>query len=566
MNQTQPPTQVVLVVEDPDRLEPATTALTRCEGIRWTELQGCEVAAKWLLANHADVVLLLLSPSSYDGLILLRRAWHGPLICLCNDNEKTVRAVEDAHGLAILPPFNSSQIASAIKLFVRLHKPLSALYGDDPYYPMQNAGTQEDGEMGALLQSEMYLEQAQRMEAVGRMAGGIAHDFNNLLTVIGSYSDLALRKLEAEHTVKRYVEQIRKATTTAATLTRQLLAFSRRQVMQPRTIQLNEIVDEVSLMAQSLLGPAIEMRMRLDPELGQIEADPVQVQQVLLNLIVNAKDAMPDGGLLSLETRNLEIDERYARQFRNMQPGAYVRLTVADTGIGMDKATLTHIFEPFFTTKPKGMGTGLGLSTVHGIVQQSRGQISVYSEVGKGTTFHIYLPRVDKQTNYAPSAADGSDGLRGRETILLVEDEDAVRQLASLVLEEAGYHLLTAATPEEAIAMEANFGGQIDLLLTDVIMPRMTGREVAIIIRHHRSHLPVVYMSGYTQDVMAFQRLIDDGALLVEKPFYPHELLRIVRRAIDQAKICQEKTDSQGKVETVVKVPAPTLNGVGSSH
>lgn len=385
-----------------------------------------------------------------------------------------------------------------------------------------------------LRESERRLEQAQRMEAVGRLAGGIAHDFNNLLTVIGSYSDLSLRKLEEGHVVRRYVDQIRKASSTAATLTRQLLAFSRRQVLQPRVMVLNEAVDEISFMVQSLLGAGIELRIHLDSELGQIEADPVQLQQVLLNLIVNAKDAMPDGGLLNIETRNFELDTRYALHFPNIQPGSYVRLTVADTGIGMDAATLARMYEPFFTTKPKGRGTGLGLPTVYGIVQQSGGHISVYSEVEQGTTFHIYLPRVDKTFVQEGTEEEVNGILSGQETILLVEDEQAVRELATMILQEAGYHLLAASTPEEAMALERAYAGDINLLLTDVIMPGMTGREVALQMTRLRPNIPVLYMSGYTEDVMAFQQLLEIGAYLVEKPFYPKELLRMVRRAIEQ--------------------------------
>jgi CheY-like chemotaxis protein len=290
----------------------------------------------------------------------------------------------------------------------------------------------------------------------------------------------------------------------------------------------------MSFMVQSLLGAAIELRIRLDAELGKIEADPVQLQQVLLNLIVNAKDAMPDGGLLSIETRNFELDTRYAIQFPQIQPGAYVRLTVADTGIGMDQETLARIYEPFFTTKPKGRGTGLGLPTVYGIVQQSGGHISVYSEVGQGTTFHIYLPRVDKTVVQDSYVEESSSSWLGRETILLVEDEQGVRELATTILQEAGYRLLTAGTPEEAMALAIGYGGVIDLLLTDVIMPRMTGREMAMQLARHRPEVPVVYMSGYTEDVMAFQQLLDIGAYLLEKPFYPNQLLRIVRRAIEQ--------------------------------
>jgi CheY-like chemotaxis protein len=238
--------------------------------------------------------------------------------------------------------------------------------------------------------------------------------------------------------------------------------------------------------------------------------------------------------MLNIETRNFELDSRYALYFPNIQPGSYVRLTVADTGIGMDAETLARIYEPFFTTKPKGRGTGLGLPTVYGIVQQSGGHISVYSEVGQGTTFHIYLPRVDKTFVQEGEEEEVDRTLYGEETILLVEDEQAVRELATMILQEAGYHTLTAGTPEEAMALESAYAGEINLLLTDVIMPRMTGREVAIQVARQRPNIPVLYMSGYTEDVMAFQQLIESDAYLVEKPFYPNDLLRMVRWAIEQ--------------------------------
>ena len=538
MSQTETSVQIVLVTENQDHMIHAAAALAGCGGIDWIEVRDCAAAVEWLRNHRAELCFVLLPSTNFSGLTLLRQVWHGPLLCLCDDHDEALQAVGDADALAILPPFTTKQIVSALRLFVRLGKPFAALHGEAQG---GNANSEQ-----SLRESERRLEQAQRMEAVGRLAGGIAHDFNNLLTVIGSYSDLSLRKLEEGHVVLRYVEQIRKASATAATLTRQLLAFSRRQVLQPRVLALNEVVEEISFMVQSLLGAGIELRIRLDPELGQIEADPVQLQQVLLNLIVNAKDAMPEGGLLNIETRNVELDARYAPQFPTAQAGSYVRLTVADTGVGMDAETLSRIYEPFFTTKPKGRGTGLGLPTVYGIVQQSGGQISVYSEVGKGTTFHVYLPRVDKVSVPEGTEEDSGGALRGRETILLVEDERAVRELATEILQEAGYQLLTAGTPEEAMSLEIKYDGAIDLLLTDVIMPRMTGREMAMEVARRRPETPVVYMSGYTEDVMAFQQLLDIGAYLVEKPFYPNDLLRMVRRAIEQPNGHEVSTVARG--------------------
>lgn len=530
MSQTQAGVQVLLVVENPDNLLLATAALGTCREINWLVVHDSADAVKWLNVEHTDVVLVPVQSTLLAELALLRQYWFGPLICLCNDDDATIAEVDAAKALAIVPPFASRQIANAVRLFVRMGDPFAPAHQSAGQAPVAHNGSA----VQTLHESERRLEQAQRMEAVGRLAGGVAHDFNNLLTVIGSYSDLAMRKLDDGHVVARYIDQIRKASSTAANLTRQLLAFSRRQVLQPRVIAFNEVVEEISFMVQSLLGAAIELRIRLDPELGQIEADPAQLQQVLLNLIVNSKDAMPDGGLLSIETRNFELDAAYARQYPNARPGSYVRLSVADSGVGMDGATLARMYEPFFTTKPKGRGTGLGLPTVYGIVQQSGGFITAYSEVGRGTTFHIYMPRVDKRSEPVRMPEESHQNLCGCETILLVEDEAGVRDVASMILQEAGYHLLAAGTPEEAMMLETNYDGPIDLLLTDVIMPRMTGRDMAMHLAHRRPQMPVVYMSGYTEDVMAFQQLLDTGAHLIEKPFYPADLLRMVRRAIEQ--------------------------------
>jgi PAS domain S-box-containing protein len=385
-----------------------------------------------------------------------------------------------------------------------------------------------------LEESQVRLEHAQKMEAVGRLAGGVAHDFNNLLTVIGSYGDLAYHKLAEGDPVRRYIGQIRNATATAAVLTRQLLALSRRQALQPKIINLNALVEEVGTMVRSIIGPHIQMRIHQDPELGQVEADDGQLHQVLLNLVVNAKDAMPEGGVLILETRNFLVTESHARQNPQLTPGSYIRLTVADSGIGMDQATLTRIFEPFFTTKPSGVGTGLGLATVYGIVQQSHGSITVYSEVGCGTTFHVYLPRVDKVDVHQGDDETEHVVAGGAETILLVEDETPVRELVKLLLQEAGYRVLSAAGPHEALAMERDYHGPIDLLLTDVVMPHMNGHLLAGELLRRRPTIRIVYMSGYTEDVMQYQHLLDVDVRLIEKPFAPSDVLRAVRQVLDQ--------------------------------
>lgn len=415
MSQKQADLQLVLVAENPDYLATAVVAVNHAAIANWVEVRDGEEAAEWLQSNHADIVLFLVRSVALHSISRLRQIWHGPLICYCNPDEETLRVVEDAQGIAILPPFLPIQAVSVLHFLLRSHKLSTRPAGEDSYVPQPFS------------ESDRRLEQAQRMESVGRLAGGIAHDFNNLLTVIGGYSDLALRKLEEGHVATRYIEQIRKSTATAANLTRQLLAFSRQQVLQPRILILNELVDEISFMVQSVLGAAIELRIQLDPELGQIEADAAQMQQVLLNLIVNAKDAMPDGGVLNIETCNFDPDESYVTSVPIMKPGAYVRLTIADNGTGMDQGILARIFEPFFTTKSKGYGTGLGLSTVYGIVQQCGGYIKVYSEVGTGSIFHVYLPRVDKSQDSIDSAQELDVTSVSNETILLLGDEGGAR-------------------------------------------------------------------------------------------------------------------------------------------
>src|SRR5213593_2881682 len=326
---------------------------------------------------------------------------------------------------------------------------------------------------------EQQLRQALKMEAIGKLAGGVAHDFNNLVTIITGYSDMVLSRIGPEDAMRRDIEQIKKAGDRAHSLTRQLLAFSRRQMLQPKVLDLNAVVTNLEPMLQRLIGENIELVIELKPGLGQVKADPGQIEQVIMNLAINASDAMPQGGKLLLETDNAELDETYARRHLPMQPGSYVRLAVTDTGCGMDAATQSRIFEPFFTTKEQGKGTGLGLSTVYGIVKQSGGYIWVYSEPGQGTTFKIYLPRIDKPTTPLPSINTPEELRKGTETILLVENAEPLRTLAKEFLKGGGYAVLEAENGKDALQIASSFGGAIHLLLTDVVMPQMSGRELA---------------------------------------------------------------------------------------
>ncbi len=378
---------------------------------------------------------------------------------------------------------------------------------------------------------EKQLRQTQKMEAVGQLTGGIAHDFNNLLSVIIGYSEILEQRLPMGDPLLRECLQIKKAGQSAASLTRQLLAFSRQQVLEPKVLGLNEIVLNVEKMLQRLIGEHIDLRTNLDPMLGSVKADQTQIEQVIINLAVNARDAMPHGGKLLIETANVDLDEDYARLHPPQLPGSYVLLTVADTGVGMQAETLAHIFEPFFTTKEIGKGTGLGLSTVYGIVRQSGGHIWVYSEPGLGTTFKIYLPLVNPSARPPQPVATPSESLRGSRTILLVEDEESLRRQTRRLLEDNGYTVLEADLPETAMKIAQQYGAVIHILLTDMVMPGMTGRDLAKKLAAIRPEMKAVFMSGYTGFTHA--GLADSEIALLIKPFTKEMLLRKMQEALE---------------------------------
>jgi PAS domain S-box-containing protein len=380
---------------------------------------------------------------------------------------------------------------------------------------------------------EEQLLQSQKMEAVGRLAGGIAHDFNNLLTAVSGYSELLLRDLPEGDPRRECAEEIRKAGSRAAGLTQQLLAFSRRQVLEPRVLDLNAVIAGMERMLRRVIGEDIELLTAMQPELWRTRADPGQIEQAILNLVVNARDAMPRGGKLTLETANVELDEKFAGVYATVQPGPHVMLAVSDTGIGMDAELQARLFEPFFTTKEHGKGTGLGLSTTYGIVKQSGGSIWVYSEPGHGTTFKIYLPRCDAPLEELPPAPDTREAASGTETVLVVEDEPEVRRLVEKLLRGKGYRVLTAGSPADAVALAQAHATPIDLLLTDVIMPGMNGRELARVLAPERPQMRVLYMSGYADAAMNQHGILPPGTAFVSKPFTPDALARKVREVLD---------------------------------
>ena len=382
-------------------------------------------------------------------------------------------------------------------------------------------------------QLEDQLRQSQKMEAIGQLAGGVAHDFNNLLTAINGYSSLALQRANPDDRMRSYLEEIRKAGDRATNLTRQLLAFGRKQMLKPVALNLNEVVSDLNKMLRRLIGEDIHLTANLAPDLRKIKADAGQIEQVLVNLVVNSRDAMPQGGHLTIETANFNVDHEYLSKHLGVPSGNYVMLAVSDNGCGMDDDTRSRIFEPFFTTKEKGKGTGLGLSTVYGIVKQSGGNIWVYSEPNHGTTFKVYLPQFEGDVEPAENALVEKTAPGGSETILLVEDEEIVRGLARRILEQAGYHVLDASGGEDAIRLCRERREPIHLLLTDVVMPETSGKEIAQRLTSLRPSTRVLFMSGYTDDAIVHHGILDSNVEFIQKPFTPVALARKVREVLD---------------------------------
>jgi len=385
-------------------------------------------------------------------------------------------------------------------------------------------------------QLETQYYQSQKMEAIGRLTGGVTHDFNNILIIIIANSEFLLDALGEHHPFSHFVKQIQQATSRATSLTRQLLAFSRQQILQPKMLNLNTVVSDIEKMLHRLIGEDVNLLTVLDPELGQIKADPGQIEQVIMNLVINARDAMPGGGKLTIETTSAYLDEAYTRQHPGVNPGPYVMLAISDTGHGMDAATQARIFEPFFTTKSQEKGTGLGLSTVHGIVNQSNGHIWVYSEIGIGTTFKIFLPQVIEVATEASKAQSlFAKPHHGTETILLVEDDDLVRRASYQILVKYGYTVLVANNGEQAYQTCANFAGTIHLLLTDVILPgQIAGPQLAKTLAEARPQLKVLYMSGYTDNPIVHNELSNPEVAFLPKPFLPNDLARKIRQVLDE--------------------------------
>jgi signal transduction histidine kinase/ActR/RegA family two-component response regulator len=482
---------------------------------RHDEMQAAQVRANWTVAGFfvlAVLLALLLGP-------LLARSIVDPVRRV----DAALERIAGGQFVSVSDVVNGDEIGSLVSNVNGMSQRLADLYAKE----RQTAQTLQE-QLVALSRTQAQLRQAQKMDAIGRLAGGVAHDFNNLLTVIGGRAHGVLVGLTDDRK-RRDVELILKTTDRAAALTRQLLAFSRKQVLQPRVIDLNELVAGIVPMLQRLIGEHIALATHPGRDLGLVKADPTQIEQVILNLVVNARDAMPEGGILSIETENAKPGEKFGSD-EAVGPG--VKLMVRDSGVGMSPETQAHLFEPFFTTKDYGRGTGLGLATVYGIVNQSDGYVAIGSELGRGTTVTIWLPLADDTTDGAPASELDLEPSRGHERILLVEDGADVRNLARDVLEQYGYTVLEAKDGEEALRVEAETGTPPDLVLTDIVMPNLGGRELVRQLRARRPHVKVLYMSGYADDALG-GHVLEPGANLLQKPFTPEQLALSVRRILD---------------------------------
>jgi len=508
----------VLIVDDDHTMRLLTRATLEKNGFQVDEAEDGSTALKVFRDFQPDLILLDVMMPNMDGFATcsaLRTLLEGeylPIVIVTglDDIDSINRAYEAGATDFITKPINWPLLAHRVRYILRA----------------SHAFHQHK-------QLEEQLYQSQKMEAVGRLAGGVAHDFNNILTVIRGCSELILSRLQDGDDFYQDVVEVLEASEQAASLTRQLLAFSRKQVLQPKVFDLNHIVSTIEKMLRRLIGENIELNTLLGPETMPVKADPGQLEQVVMNLIINARDAMPQGGKLTLETAKVFLDEAYCQLHAEVTPGPYVLLAISDTGLGMDPETQAHIFEPFFTTKEKEKGTGLGLATVHGIIRQSDGFIWVYSEKERGTTFKIYLPEAQEKGEEPVKAPAPSGSWQGRETILVVEDENLVRSVARRILQRYGYTILEADSGKAALALGEEYPGSIHLLLTDVMMPGMSGTELVDRWQERHPETRIIFTSGYTENAIVHNGKLDPGILFIQKPYRPNALACMVREALD---------------------------------
>lgn len=509
------------------------------------------------LERYATIAGLVLLASSFVAFLLsarLRRVISDPILGLAEaarsisqQQDYSVRVESygtDELGL-LTTAFNNmlKQIQTRDEALRKAHEELEHRVEERTTQLLKESSSRQQAEE-ALQEREEQLRQSQKMEAIGRLAGGIAHDFNNLLTAITGYSEVILRNLNEKDPLRPHASEIKKAGDRAAALTRQLLAFSRRQVLAPKVLDLNAVVSTLEKMLQRVIGEDIELVTVLGSELGSVKADPGQLEQVILNLAVNARDAMPDGGRLVIETANVEVEERGDHASGWIPSGAFVLLSVSDTGTGMDEETRARIFEPFFTTKEKDKGTGLGLSTVYGIIKQSGGHISVHSEVNVGTSFRVYLPLVTEEVDVLELEEQPADAdcPAGTETILLVEDEQLVRDLTRGILLTSGYKVLEAPHGGEALLICESYPGPIHLMLTDIVMPHLNGRELYERVCPLRPEMKVLFMSGYTDEALPLSGRLEPDSPFIEKPFTPDALTLKLRQVLDEQALIELAT------------------------
>jgi two-component system cell cycle sensor histidine kinase/response regulator CckA len=511
----------VLLVDDDDEDFLLTKDLlsglddVRYECHRASDYQSALDAAQ---AGEFEICLVDYRLGARNGIELVRELIAGgndmPIVVLTGQGDHDVDIEAAAAGAAdylVKGEISSSLLERTIRYAIRSH-----------------------ADMQALREAETERRQAQKMEAIGQLAGGVAHDFNNMMTAVIGFSDLALLNIADDRTqLRSYLEEIRRAGEGASALAQQLLAFSRKQVLQTRVFDLNTAVSTVSKLLERLVAENIELVSVLDPALGAVEADPGQIEQVIMNLAINAGDAMPAGGRLTIETANVDLDESHTSHYLDIEPGPYVLLAVTDTGLGMDPETAQRVFEPFFTTKDVGKGTGLGLSTVFGIVKQSGGDIGVYSEPGQGTTFKIYLPRVASRVDRVESRSSAPTLAGGSETILIADDEELVRSFEREVLVERGYTVLEARGPRHALELAREHEGDIHLLLTDVVMPELNGRELSDQLTQSRPEMKTLYTSGYASGAIVQHGILEPGVAFVPKPLNVVSLTQKIRDVLD---------------------------------